>query len=147
VAGHQARERGIRSLDELLDGTEPHATFHDASLREVSIDYHARTLAVLFDLCVGDPDGELESERERSRTGVLELTGLIFWAQEPPDFAAAVENDRLTADGPLGEAPTETGRRLGRDVPADAWAAYPFFSDWNAFAYCAAARATFRWVA
>ena len=140
----------MQSLDELLDGTEPHATFHDASLRELRIDYEARTLAAVFELFVGDPDAEAESERERSRAGVLELTGLVFWVQDPPDLSAAIKNDPrpwLTGDGPLRECATETARRLARDVPADAWAFCLYFSDWNACAYCAAAGATFRWLA
>jgi hypothetical protein len=80
----------MQSLDELLDGTEPHATFHDASLRELRIDYQARTLAAVFELWVGDPDAELESERKKSRAGVLELTGVISWVQDPPDLSAAI---------------------------------------------------------
>ena len=134
------------TLDELLGSTEPHGTFHDAGLVDLHVDYAARTLAARFELCVGDPDGLTEADRERYRGGRLELQGLLFWAIEPPADPSPGSEPWLKDDGLLAECPTEAGRRLAATVPADAVAWWLYFSDLNAFAYCAAQRATFQWL-
>ena len=139
----------MQDLDHLLGADEPHASFHDASLFELRINYAMRTVSAVFELSVGNPDAVDATDRERRRIGALELAGLTFWAQEPPDLRDPAWPDHrpwLTADGPLREVPTETAQRLARGLPPEAWAWYLYFSDWNAFAYCAAARAEFRWV-
>lgn len=37
----------MNGLDDLLDGQEPHATFHDADLLSLDIDYRTRSLVAL----------------------------------------------------------------------------------------------------
>jgi hypothetical protein len=80
-------EPPVRSLDDLLGSEELHASFHDALLLQVRIDYSARTVHALFDLAVGDPDAPDQTERHRRRKGRLTLEGLIFWVHEPPERA------------------------------------------------------------
>jgi hypothetical protein len=135
-------------LDELLGSTEPHGTFHDARLVDLHIDYGTAILLARFDLCVGHPDGPTEADRERRRGGRIELRGLLFWAIDPPTdpIRSSGAEPWLTSDGLLNEAPTESGKRLAAAVPTDAVAWYLYFSDLNAFAYCAAHQATFQWL-
>jgi hypothetical protein len=139
----------MTGLDALLVGMNHHATFHDASLLALRVDYAARTLSARLDLCVGDPGAASREEREARRVGVLELTGLLRWVQEPPGEGSPGGGTRppcLTADGPLADAPTATGKRLAGELPAGAWSCYMYFSDTSSFAYCAAGRAAFRWL-
>jgi hypothetical protein len=60
----------VKRLDDLLDATEPHATFHDAEMIDLHIDYVGRTLDARFDLCVGDPDGVTELHANPVARGV-----------------------------------------------------------------------------
>jgi hypothetical protein len=132
-------------LLDLLDGPEPHATFHDTDLLSLDIDYRTRELVAQWSLCVGDPGASGEPERERCREGRLRLRGLLFWVVEPPAEMIS-ELPWLTADGLLSEAPTPAGRELAKLLPAVAVGWYLFFSDWNAFAYAGAESAEFEWV-
>ena len=135
-------------LDDLLGSAEPYGTFHDAKLIDLHIDYSARALVARFDLCVGDPDGTTRADRERRRNGLVELRGLLFWAVDPPadPMRSSGTEPWLTSDGLLSEAPTESGKRLAAAVPPDSVAWYLYFSDLNAFGYCAAQQATFQWI-
>jgi hypothetical protein len=133
-------------LDELLDDEEAHATFHDAELLSVSIDYRTRELISAWRLCVGDPEAP-KPARERLRDGRLTLQGLLFWVVEPPTEVDSKDGPPwLTADGCLSAATTATGRALARLLPAGAAGWYLFFSDRNAYAYCGATAARFQWV-
>lgn len=135
------------SLDSLLAPEEPHGTFHDGVLRRVTINYEEATCLAEFALFLGDPSAATHADRERTRIGRLTFSGLLFWACEPPGDLPAKPGSAawLTADGPLSEAPNEVGRKLALRVPPEAKAWYLYFSDMNAFAYVAAARATFDW--
>src|SRR5262245_41453666 len=116
------------SLDALLNGAEPHATFHDAELLSIAIDYAAGALVADSRLFVGDRSATAESTRERKRDGRLTLQGLAFWVLEPPNEASA-GTPWLTADGPLSESPTTAGRDLARLVPPGGVGWYLYFSD------------------
>ena len=134
-------------LDELLGDEERHATFHDARLLSVDVDYQTRELVALWRMCVGDPGASDKPARERCRNGRLTLQGLLFWVVEPPTEVTPKDGlPWLTSDGPLSTATTATGRGLARLLPAGAVGWYLYFSDWNAFAYCGANAATFQWV-
>jgi hypothetical protein len=135
--------QGTANLDALLNGAEPHATFHDAELLSIAIDYQAGTLVAEWRLCVGDPSAP-KPTRERTRGGKLMLQGLTFWVAEPPSEASA-GTPWLTADGPLAESPTTAGRELARLVPPGGVGWYLYFSDSNAFAYVGASSARFMW--
>ena len=56
-------KRTIR-LDDMLGATEPFATFHDASLLILNINYEGRDLIAEFDICVGDPNDSDHIARE-----------------------------------------------------------------------------------
>ena len=71
-------------LDGLLGKKEPHATFHDARLVAVSLDYRNNEAVATWELCVGDPDDSMRAARERRRTGRLVLSGVVFWVIDPP---------------------------------------------------------------
>ena len=136
-----------QSLDGLLEG-ERHATFHDATLLSVHVDYTAKRLVAEFDVCVGDPDAAEESTRERRRRGRLTIEGLKLWALEPPlELRAGSRREPwLTSDGPLAESPTDAGKALARAIGRQGVSWYLYFSDFNAFGYVAGERATFSWL-
>ena len=71
-------------LDGLLGKREPHATFHDARLVALSLDYRNNEAVTTWELCVGDPDDSMRAARERRRTGRLLLSGVLFWVIDPP---------------------------------------------------------------
>ena len=109
---------GLGSLDSLLDDAEPYATFHDAELLSVFVDYAAAELVAVWLICVGNPDAGDGASRERRRQGRLTLSGLTFWVVEPPqDVSAGLGNPWLAGDGPLDQADTAVGRRLAASLP------------------------------
>jgi len=135
-------------MDDLIDRTvEPFASFHDATLCKINVDYDSKTLSAEFEMCVGNPDGSNKDERERIRRGLLNLSGLVLWAIEPP------HNKDQHSWGPLWlvhdclmeEASTEQGKELSGTLGTDVYAWCMFFNDINAFGYCAAKEATFVW--
>jgi hypothetical protein len=135
------------TLDDLLGNEEPHGTFHDAVVRAVHVDYATQELSVDLELCVGNPDAAGDLPRERRRRGRLQVEGLRVWALDPPGSGGTIEPGGLwlTADGPLSECPTETGRALsGLTNSGINW--YLYFNDLNAFAYVVGARASFTWL-
>jgi len=136
------------SMSCLIDSAaEPFASFHDATLSNIHIDYDQRTLSAEFELSVGNPDGTSQAERERTRRAHLNLSDLILWGIEAPD------NRDVNNWGPLWlvhdcimeEATTEKGKELSITLGPDVYAWCMFFSDINAFGYCAAKEATFEW--
>lgn len=134
-------------LDDLLGNAEPHASFHDASLLALNIDYLGRSLIAEFDIWVGNPDADEHIARERRHRGRLCLSGLILWACDPPSVTEIHGGAPwLTSDGLLAEAPTEEGKRLASALGADGVAWYLYFNDLNAFAYCIAQDARFEWL-
>jgi len=96
--------RNEQSLDALLHG-ERHATFHDAALLSIDVDYRARRLVANFEISVGDPDAQDQVTRERRRRGELVIEGLKVWALEPPGELTADTSGGLwlTSDGPLAD--------------------------------------------
>jgi hypothetical protein len=134
-------------MDSLLDQAEPYATFHDAELCEMTIDYKTGTLAAEFELCVGNPDGKTDSERERHRKGILRVSGLVYWAIELPGDKGEGQSRPLwlTGDGLIAEASTKTVKELASTLPPETYGWYMYFSNLNAFAYLAAKEAVFEW--
>jgi hypothetical protein len=133
------------SIDDFLGRAEPCASFHDARLISVQINYEQRELVSDWELCVGDPAPE-SADRERTRRGRLRLSGVFFWVVEPHDQVLDGSMPWLTSDGPLLEAGTDLAKELAERVPRGAAAWYLYFSDWNAFAYCCAEGGAFAWV-
>ena len=134
------------ALDGVLGNKEPHATFHDARLVGVSLDYHHNEAVVTWALCVGDPDDSMRAARERRRTGRLILSGVLFWVVDPPQALDPRPGlPGLSAAGLLSEAPTEAGKQLARLLPPGALGWYFFFASWNAHMYCGARKVTYTW--
>jgi hypothetical protein len=135
----------LTTIDSFLDKEEPCATFHDALLISLHIDYERREVSTEWSICVGDPaESELEN-RERRRRGRLRLMGVVFWTVEPEGGLLDGRPPWLTSDGPLSQAGTPTAHELSKRVPPEATSWYLYFSNWNAFAYCAAEGGTFEW--
>jgi hypothetical protein len=138
----------LTRMDDLFAGLEePFATFHDATLRKISLDYDSRQLSAEFDIFVGDPEDWGKAEPERKRRGVLSLAGLVFWAIEPPQSPNREQwlPRWLTGDCLIEEASTDQGKRLSALLEQDVYAWCMYFSDSNSFVYCAAHEATFEW--
>ena len=134
-------------LDWLLRDEEQHATFHDAILTGVEIDYVGKRFVGVMQLSVGDPAASDEAARERRRRGELIVDGLTLWAIEPPHAQSSGLEDGLwlSADGILAHAPTSIGRALAQGLSTEEVGWFVFFANLNAFAYLAGNRAEFRW--
>jgi hypothetical protein len=135
------------SLDALLGDEERNATFHDAVITGVQIDYVGKRFVGEMQLCVGDPDASDVGDRERRRRGQLIVEGLRVWALEPPGESASGLGDGLwvSADGMLEQAPTDVGKTLAQGLGSGHVGWFLFFNNLNAFGYLAGDRAEFRW--
>lgn len=136
-----------RTLDGLLGKDEPYGTFHDAVVNAVHVDYATKRLLADLEICVGNPDAVDGAARELRRRGRLQVDGLKVWALDPPGSDGAINPEGLwlTADGPLAECPTETGKTLSRLGDSGInW--FLYFSDLNTFAYVVGERASFIWL-
>jgi hypothetical protein len=136
----------ISTIDGFLGPEEACASFHDARLLSLQINYEKRELISEWELCVGDSEATERSDRERTRRGKLQLSGLSFWVVEPHGHLLIDSMPWLASDGPLLDAGTETSKELAKHVPSGASAWYMYFSDWNAFAYCCAEDGVFAWI-
>jgi hypothetical protein len=133
-------------LDAVLGKQEPHATFRDARLVAVSVDYHENEAVTTWNLCVGDPDDSMRAARERRRTGRLVLSGVLFWVMDPPQALDARPGlPWLTDVAPLSAVRTETGKHLARLLPTGASGWCFLFASGNAHMYCGARRLAFEW--
>ena len=134
-------------LDSLLGDEERHATFHDAILTGVEIDYVGKRFVGVMQLSVGDPAASDEAARERRRRGELIVDGLTLWAIDPPHTGSSGLGDGLwlSADGMLAQAPTGIGKALAQGLTSDGVGWFFFFANLNAFGYLAGRRAEFRW--
>lgn len=134
-------------LDDLLDEQEPHATFRDARLVAVSLDYRTNEAVTTWNLCVGDPDDSMRVARERRRAGRLVLSGLVFWVVDPPRALDSRPGlPWLTEVTPLTEAPTETGLHLARLLPPGTSGWCFRFEGSKAHMYCGARKLRYEWM-
>lgn len=131
------------TMDDLFGPDEPSATFHDAYVQRIRIDYGARRFDAIVSVSVEDPGAADYARRERYRTGRLTVEGLRCWCME--SWAVTGEPLWLTGDGFLGDAPTEAGKSLATQHVGAAVRWWLFFSDLNAFAYLVGERASFAW--
>ena len=135
-------------LEDLLDDKFPHASFHDALLNKLALDYLLRTATFDMELCVGNPESEDTEEREAHAKGVLSFKDFLFCILEPPDHNYNFMKEGglwITSDGPISGLKDDFCRELMKKVPKDAFAHYFFNSDWNSFIYIAAYSADFKW--
>jgi hypothetical protein len=135
-------------LEDLLDRKFPHASFHDALLNRLTLDYLLRTATFDMELCVGNPESESAEEREAHAKGVLSFKNFIFCTIEAPDPGYNFMDEGglwITSDGPISKLKGDICSDLMDKVPKDAFAHYFFNSDWNSFIYISAYSAEFKW--
>lgn len=109
---------------------------HDAELRRVSVDYVERTATLEIEIWVADTD----TPRELYRLARITLSGLVYFAIEPPDHsypfrdAGAVTVDLSVPEKPFVEGyESESAFRL-------------FISEFNSFIYADAPVAELEWL-
>ena len=110
-AGSEGYVDKKRSLNDLLGEDEELASFHDASLLAVHVDYTQNRWVAEFDICVGDPESSDHDQRERRRRGQLTIEGLKVWILEAPSQVPSNHKEGLwlTDDGPLNELQRKRG--------------------------------------
>ncbi len=138
------------NLDEILDDTYLHATFHDATINKIELDYKNKKAIFHCQLLIGDPNSDNEEIRESKRLGQLSLSGLHYCVIEPPDPSYSYQDADglwITSDGPLkGSDKFTKEKKLPSNLPENAFIYRFFISDWNAFIFFAAEQAVFKWL-
>jgi hypothetical protein len=136
-------------LDELLQVEHPFATFHDALLQKINIDYISKEAKLDFLICIGDPDSPDKEAREAHGAGQLIFNELIFCVIDPPDpkyLSLSKRRDGLWVDeGSLYLSKELWKTNLPTSLPDGALAHYFFVNDWNSFIYIAAMGVSFDW--
>lgn len=132
------------ALDSLLGEKHKHATFHDAQLEGLSIDFATETVRLKFSIPCGFlPGNELAYQR-----GTLEFSGLLFYYVEPAAFSPEA-NDRpalwITSDGSLPDQEVNLAVELPSNLPEAAFAHYFYSSTSNSFIVIAAMHGAFQW--
>jgi hypothetical protein len=134
-------------LEELLDDKYPHATFHDAKIENMKIDYMNNTALLHVELYVGDPNDD--NEKEIKRRGILQFTDLFYCVIEPPDTKypyGDVKGLWLTGDSPVAPGYNKGKVTLPQDTSDDTFIHSFYISDWNSTFYICAKDASFEWL-
>ena len=71
----------------------PSATFHDSWIKQIQIDYTNKKASLSFEVFVGDPENP--GEKEKTKTGILKLTGLAHICIEPALYDKDIPSDGL----------------------------------------------------
>lgn len=119
--------------------------FHDALLRRIAVDYVDRRATLALDVCVGDPDAEIDAQREAYRPAIVTILGLLRCIIEAPDADGyyGYYSDGLWIDaGPMS---TLKRKMPIPALPHDAFAWWIFVRQWNAFIYIAGTEASLEW--
>jgi hypothetical protein len=130
-------------LDSLLGDAHPDATFHDAELQDVSLHFERGVAELFFRVPTAVVDGDIFYGE-----GTLTLTGLLFFAAEPPRTTPDEwEGSALwiTNDGSFPDPTAKTSLALPPGLPDDAFCQYLFSSNTNSFLLVAATGASFEW--
>jgi hypothetical protein len=116
--------------------------FHHALLRRIAVDYVDRRATLALNVCVGDPEGETDGQREAYRPAIVTVSGLLWCIIEAPE-ANGETSDGLWIDaGPM----STLKRKAPIPPPADEGFAWWFFVlQWNAFIYIAGTDASLEW--
>jgi hypothetical protein len=128
---------------EELENTLPKG-LHDAEVHKISVDYQEGTLTLHLAVWTGDMD-DPPAQREATRTGRIELSGLVFLVMEPPDPEYPFKDTkRLTIDG--GDMRKNLNSDLLGSVPDDVFVRSLWVNEWNAFIHVSAKNAQIRWL-
>ncbi len=102
--------------------------FHDATIRELHVEFAREQVTLEVEFWVGDLDAETEEVREATRVGQLLLTGVTSMFVEPPDPRYQFSmGDGIDVDGGFGPYPGDPA------PPDDGLVRLWFFvSTWNA---------------
>jgi len=130
-------------LDDLLGDRHEHATFHDAVLESIRVNYAEQSASLLFKIPTGIARGDLQY-----KSAILSFGGLQFMVIEPPDKPYSHVEPAgawITADGSFPDARVQSLFRVPESLPENAFVHYFFASDWNAFIFIGATEAMFTW--
>jgi len=135
----------MRTLDSLLDERYEDASFHDAELLSVDVDFVRAIATFEFGIqCRATaPDQQFSLQR-----GTVEFAGLCFWSVElavcqiGPTGGSSLW---ITADGPLPDERLEISEIVPSDLPTGAFVHYLYSSSTNSFIVIGATSATFSW--
>jgi hypothetical protein len=134
-------------LSALMGDRHPFASFHDAMIHTLHLDYETRVLQMECTLWVGDMDAPPGPLREATADGTLTLTGLLYCVIDPPDVNSNFENGGLdiTSDGSVATTKFHTPPPELPPVPDEAFVHWFFVNNWNSLIYIAATDAHFVW--
>ena len=129
---------------EELEQTLPNG-FHDAAIREISLDVMTRSIAMALDLLTGQPG---EPNPDLYRPGTLKIVPAYLFFVEPPDlhYSFVLNGSRLKVGGDFVKAgQNEVVDRLLEKLPTDATAYRFFLEKWNSFLYVAGGSIELSW--
>lgn len=119
--------------------------FHDAKIRNISIDFLGRSVSIGVDLLVGLPDTKNPDDY---RAGMLRLAEPYMFFVEPPDptYPFVRRGRPVSVDGdPVRAGQNAAVDRLLPALPRDACVYRFFLEEWNSFLYLAGAGVEFSW--
>jgi hypothetical protein len=119
--------------------------FHDAAIRNISVDFACKSIVLGMDLHVGESN---DPDPERYRSGTLKVISPYLFFMEPPDprYNFLLNGSSLNASDismKLGES-AELDSLLRR-LPAGASTFGFFLDDWNSYVYLAGASVELSW--
>jgi hypothetical protein len=135
-------------LEELFDNKYPHATFHDAIIESIKLDYKNKEARLELNVCVGNPDAVEEESRELRCSALLILTGLVFCVVEPPELQFYKDKCNSLLIGDDGKIDTLPNKYTSNFTPLISELKichYFFVSNWNSFIFLGANDAFFHW--
>lgn len=134
------------NIESLFEERYPHASFHDSTIKKVSVDFLTREAKFECVICVGDPDDEDHTSDEAH--GVLTFIGLLYIAVEPPCSSYPYEDGGLVIVHDSSVETTEfktSTPKLPNSLPDGAFAHCFFINNWNSYMFVAATTARFEW--
>lgn len=119
--------------------------FHDAAIREITVDFIRRSVTVSIDLLTGHPSSP---DPESYRAGRLQIAPIYLFFIEPPDprYSFIPNGAHVKVDGgcvKVGQS-AETDSLLPV-LPRSATMYRFFLEKWNAFLYLAGESVEFSW--
>lgn len=135
-------------LESILDKKHPHATFHDAILYDLKIDYKNRIVQFEINMQIGNPEEDIE-KRSKYALGCLAFSNFAFLAVEPPDpnYNYNKPNGLWIDEGPIEKAPLKEKKDFILTLMnKNKFARYFYVVDWNSFIYVVAPNANFKWL-